>query len=312
MEVDWMKENPPLLEDFIEDCKMRDLSSETIRMYKSNVRRFLNEVSDPENAGEKELKEFLLYLKNEREVGYKTMVNYFSAVSSFYDYLIYEGRVEKNPVLPVRKRYLRSYKKENGSNNGNKKQVPEPKEMSGFINYIPKIRDKCIVLLTLKVGARRNEIIDMDVQDIDWEEYSIRLKDKPKRSNTIVYFDRETARVLKQWIDVRNERDLNTDALFVNEHGGRLKRHGVYHAVTKWAEKYGLHNPESDNPEEKLSVHTLRHVFTTYLIRNGMKREYIKELRGDTRSEAMDIYHQIDRDELRKEYQACMPELGIV
>ncbi len=306
-----MKESPPILQEFIEDCKMRDMSSDTIRSYRSNVGRFLDVVDEYEEAGEQELKDFLLYLKDEREVSYKTMVNYFSAVSSFYEYLTYEGKVEKNPVLPVRKRYLRRYKKDNG-NNGSKKQVPEPEEMSGFINYIPKLRDKAITLLFLKTGVRRNELIDIDVDDMNWEEYSIKLKDKPKRSNTIVYFDRETARILREWVEVRDGRKLDTDALFVGEQGERLKRHGVYQAVVHWAEKYGLHDPNSDDSEDKLTPHTLRHVFTTYLIRNGMKREYIKELRGDTRGEAMDIYHQIDHDELRKEYQACMPELGIV
>ena len=42
-----------------------------------------------------------------------------------------------------------------------------------------------------------------------------------------------------------------------------------------------------------------------------MSREYVKELRGDRRSEAIDIYHHIDREDLRKAYLACIPILGI-
>jgi integrase/recombinase XerD len=42
-----------------------------------------------------------------------------------------------------------------------------------------------------------------------------------------------------------------------------------------------------------------------------MKREYVKELRGDRREEAIDIYHHIDRDELRRAYLAYIPKLGI-
>jgi integrase/recombinase XerD len=42
-----------------------------------------------------------------------------------------------------------------------------------------------------------------------------------------------------------------------------------------------------------------------------MPREYVKELRGDKRREAIDIYHRIDREELRKAYLACIPKLGI-
>ena len=42
-----------------------------------------------------------------------------------------------------------------------------------------------------------------------------------------------------------------------------------------------------------------------------MRREYVKELRGDRRGEAIDIYHHIDRVELRKAYLAFIPKLGV-
>jgi len=303
------KDDPEILEDFIEDLHLREMSPETIRSYRSNVRRFLEIVPDYEEADEKEIKKYLQVLKNEKDLAYKTLANNFASVSSFYEYLKYEDIVDSNPVLLVRKRYLNKYKDD--QNNGSR-QVPDEKEMSGYINYIPNVRDKAIVLLFLKTGIRRNELIDIDVDDINWEDYSIQLKSKPKRSNTKVYFDHETANVLKRWLKIREDKEPETDALFVGEHKGRLKKKGVRTAVEKWAQKYGLHDPKSEKLEEKFTPHTLRTVFTTWLIRNGMKREYIKELRGDTRGEAMDIYHQIDHDELRKEYEASMPELGIV
>jgi integrase/recombinase XerD len=42
-----------------------------------------------------------------------------------------------------------------------------------------------------------------------------------------------------------------------------------------------------------------------------MRREFIKELRGDARREAMDIYDHIDRKELKRAYLAAIPVLGI-
>jgi len=43
----------------------------------------------------------------------------------------------------------------------------------------------------------------------------------------------------------------------------------------------------------------------------GMPREYIKELRGDTRGETIDIYDHIDMEELKASYLECVPRLGI-
>jgi integrase/recombinase XerD len=43
-----------------------------------------------------------------------------------------------------------------------------------------------------------------------------------------------------------------------------------------------------------------------------LSREFLKELRGDSRSEAVDIYDHIDLHELRRSYLAAIPRLGIV
>jgi len=37
----------------------------------------------------------------------------------------------------------------------------------------------------------------------------------------------------------------------------------------------------------------------------------IKELRGDARREAIDIYNHIDKKELKETYLACVSQLGI-
>lgn len=42
-----------------------------------------------------------------------------------------------------------------------------------------------------------------------------------------------------------------------------------------------------------------------------MRREYIKELRGDSRTGAFDLYNHIDLKELKEAYLACIPQLGI-
>lgn len=42
-----------------------------------------------------------------------------------------------------------------------------------------------------------------------------------------------------------------------------------------------------------------------------MPREYVKELRGDKRGEAIDIYHYIDRIDLRKSYLASILKLDV-
>lgn len=304
-----------LLRQFVDDCKIRGLTYHTVRCYRGQIRifrDFLNEHNRHFYDVDKDiLKEFIRYLRNQREVSQKRIENYFSSLSSFYDFLTYEDIVDKNMVLQVRKRYLRRYKKDN--NGGSHRKLVSVDEMANFINLISDIRDKAVALVLAKTGIRRGELISIDVNDIDWQEMSIRLKPKAKRSNLTVFFDNETAYILRKWLSKR-ESVVKDDckALFASyQYGTRLKRSGVYHPFISWAERAGLHDPDSDRLEDHFTPHCCRHWFTTHLRRAGMPREYIKELRGDARTEAMDIYHHIDREELKKSYQAHIPQLGV-
>jgi len=198
------------------------------------------------------------------------------------------------------------------SNGSGERKLISVEEMKRLIDSTMDRRNRAIITLLAKTGIRRGELIDIDLDDIDWKNQKIELKEKPKRSNRTVFFDDETNRILRRWLAVRDSyagEDCN--ALFVGEHEGRLKRHGVYLAVTKNAEKVGIHDPESDKMEDHFTPHCCRHWFTTHLRRNGMKREFIKELRGDTRGDAIDIYDHIDEKELKRAYLAHIPTLDV-
>jgi len=126
-----------------------------------------------------------------------------------------------------------------------------------------------------------------------------------------VFFDGECAQALNRWLAAREEAEPSTKALFTNQYGERLQRKGVYDSVVNQAERVELHDPDSNDLQDRFTPHCCRHWFTTHLRRSGMQREFIQELRGDTRSDSIDIYDHIDRDELREAYLAHIPTLGI-
>jgi len=305
--------NLDLIDEFYEDCEIKGMTPETIRRYKSSILIFndflTRRLTSLLNVDKGTLKEFLSYLRQERQVKQKTIENYFSALSSLYEFLEYEECIVKNPVLAVRKRYLRSYKKEKFSDS--ERKLISVEEMKLLINSILDTRDKAIITLLAKTGVRKGELISMDVDDIDWAENSITLKPKAKRSNRIVFCDDETARILKRWIRLREQRGPKCGALFIGETGTRVNRNGVYYVVRNHAQRVGLYNPNSDKMEDHFSPHCCRHWFTTHLRRAGMTREFIQELRGDRRRDAIDIYDHIDKEELREAYLAHIPQLGV-
>jgi len=46
-------------------------------------------------------------------------------------------------------------------------------------------------------------------------------------------------------------------------------------------------------------------------MRAGMKKEYVQWLRGDAIKEAVDIYFHINPEDVRKQYLAHVPPLGV-
>lgn len=314
-----------IVTEFLDDLRMPDKTKRTVDDYHSCIRVYrkwlddnqLNILSVNTLDDKGIIENFLKYLRFEYRkpdggtLSYKRIKSIFTALNGLYEYLEYHNRVSKNVIMTVRKRYLKQYKK--GYQPSERKFIDEDK-MRGFINSIANLRDKTIVVLLVKTGIRRNELIQIDVHDVDMDQQMIYLKKDRfhKRSNTVVFFDEETKQLLSLWLERRSMFAWeNEPALFVGQYGGRIDKNTVYESVVKWAIRFGIHDETSTYNKDHFSPHNLRHCFTTYLRRNGMPREYIKELRGDKRADIIDIYDHIDRKDLKREYLSAIPKFHI-
>ncbi|MDP7007848.1 MAG: tyrosine-type recombinase/integrase [Candidatus Poseidoniia archaeon] len=304
-----------LLDAYMADAQLQGLTAGTLKDYHCSIRIFLRFTKKPPvDVTLHDLRDFLGYLKKERDVHPKTVSRYFSAISSFYDFLLFEGRVPTNIVPPFRKRYINPMiRKLSGSEA--RRQLISVKQARMLVHSIFHPRDRALNVLLAKTGIRRAELMSIDLEDIDWDRQIIRLKPKPKRTNLLVFFDDEVARMLQRWLTARRSwtktGEDSAKALFLNQQGGRISRGGIYNAVVKYSTRVGLHDPTSKDPAKRFTTHCYRHFVTTHLLRNGMPREYVKELRGDSRHEAVDIYHHIDPRDLREAYLAAVPQLGL-
>lgn len=301
-----------LIEAFQEDAKLRGMSSGASPQYKSLLKIFAEFAHSNGygllNADRKILKDFIGYLREEKKAQ-STIKKNFAVLSVFYDFLVYDGYLEHNAVQQVRKRYLQMYKADTVSQT---RQIISIDQMAMLINSVIDTRDKAIITLLAKTGMRRGELLALDVDDLNLVEMTIMLKPTPKRSNKIMFFDHEAAAVLKKWLKARElYSKKKSNALFIARNGERLHRVRVNEVVRDAAIRVGLHNLESDKLENHFGPHCCRHWFTTHLIRAGMPRDFVKELRGDARHDAIDIYNHIDKKELRESYLAHIPQLGI-
>jgi integrase/recombinase XerD len=194
-----------LMLDFLNDCEVRGMSPRSLPGYKSALKMYGQYLDSGRleilRADREALRGFIEYMRNDRQVSQRTIELAFSVLSSFYEYLAFEGLVSTNPVIAVRKRYLRRYK-DNGD--GQDRQLISVEDMARMINGTLDIRDKTIITLLAKTGIKRNELISLDVADVDFIENKIRLKPTAKRSNRTVFIDDEAAFILRRWLRVRD------------------------------------------------------------------------------------------------------------
>lgn len=294
-----------IIRGYLEDCKVRGLTHQTVLTYKNSVMEFLARNPDPTEVELKDLTYHLERLRGRNLQG-STLKGHFAAISSLYDYLIFIGKAQTNPILPFRRRFLARIKESFGGDNT--RQLISIQQMCLLAGSAESTLDLTIIVLLAKTGIRRGELMALKISDLYFETGIIRLPDKAKRTNRIAFIDDELEAVLKRYL-VWREQHATGDWLWVTKHGGRIHKDYAGRVIKSLAMKLGLHEPKGVLCR-RLTPHCLRHFFTTHLFRAGMKEVYIEWLRGDSISgKSWKRYNRIDPERVRVEYLKCIPKI---
>lgn len=293
----------PYLEKFIGDCETKGMTHHSIETYQSNVMEFLTLYPRPQEVTMDHLRSYLNKLRA-RNLANATLKGYMSAVSSFYDFLVFEKEINFNPVLAFRKRYLDRTK-----NNPSERQLISIREMQEVFNAASHIVKRVIIMLLAKTGIRRGELLALKESHLDFQKKIIHIPYRSKRSHFTAFMDDELEQTLKEYLVWRHRR-VKTEYLLVSSKGGRIHKDAPGMIIAEIGEKLHLHIPGGPL-ERKLTSHCFRHWFTTHLFRAGMNPQYIKYLRGDSlRMESWQIYNRIDIELVRIEYLRCIPQIS--
>ncbi len=292
-----------IIENFRLDLELRQLRAHTIESYMSNVNHFLRHNPDFLKVDRNKLKIYLQKLQRKR-LSNSTIKTYFIAIHSFYEYLMYEGIVNENPIIPFRKRYLPKRHRKDTRQEISLNAAKVIIRSSGFI------LDRTLHLLFAKTGLRRGELLSLQLEDLDLKEYRIIIQLTGKRTEfRPIYFDDEFLFLLLDYLEWRQSY-AKSNYLFINPNTGK-KMHKDYPGsyLKKIGLKMGIHEPNGPM-HKKLTPHCWRYFFTTQLYRSGMDYEYIQYLRGDVMAtQSWQIYNHIDPEHVREEYLRCIPKL---
>lgn len=271
-----------------------------------------------------------------------TILNYLGTVKVLYGWMsMKEWGPDSNPIELAREQYKsenQSRIRRSGQHSGT---VVQPEEYLELVRANMGARLKSVLVVAVKTGLRRKELVSLKIQDVDLEEKRIYNRSPkgvgderlPKDSADQKLIDDECVAVLEDWFDKRevtlerlaerghkgrrgDEAKADTDWLYPNDAGEKL----TPMTMSRWWEKatgkaeYRMRGEDDElaNQFEDMTPHDARRCFTSWLNWEGCPRDVIKALRGDADGDMVSLYTQHGEDQVRQEYEDAMPHLGIV
>lgn len=165
-------------------------------------------------------------------------------------------------------------------------------------NDANKERDFAIITLFLNCGLRLSELIGINVQDIDFNEYKLNVIGKGNKERTI-YLNKACIDAINDYIRVRPTEGLKNDskasnkALFLSKRRERISNRMVQYIVEKELRKAGLDT-------SKYSTHKLRHTAATLMYQYGqVDIRALQELLGHKSISTTEIYTHVSNEQVR-------------
>ncbi|MEH7128698.1 tyrosine recombinase XerS [Neobacillus drentensis] len=174
------------------------------------------------------------------------------------------------------------------------------KDNKKLVNFyqLNKERDTAIVSLILGSGLRLSELVGIELDDIDFKKFCVRVIRKGNKEQ-FVYFSQVAMADLQEYLAVRMVKydlDKNEKALFVSGPTGpkvksrRLKARAVENLIEKYATAFG---------KPSLSVHKLRHSFATRYHAEINDVPKLRRQLGHSSIQTTMIYTHIKNDDLK-------------
>lgn len=276
-------------------------SLHTIKAYESDLKQFSDfsgevfEVSSFVDVTHSIVRSWIVSLMDQ-DVAARSIHRKISTLQSYFNFLIREKQVEKNPMTKVQRpkvgKKLPSFVEEEQLNNLFDNDL-FPDDFEGK-------RDRVIIELLYGTGMRRAEVCGLKESDFDIPRSTVRVLGK-RNKQRIVPLHVELINQIKNYLFEKKSlfSSNNKNEFFVTIRNQPIYPELVYRVVQKYLSKV--------TTAKKKSPHVLRHTFATHLLNKGADLNAIKELLGHSSLAATQVYTHNTIDKLKSIYNQAHP-----
>lgn len=266
----------------------RALSDNTIKSYFYDLKRF--DLYFKGNVLDLSYDELQRYLSSVKDLKARSLAHHITVLTSFYNFLVDEKIITNNPC-------------ENIINTKIPKKLPiylTEDEINKLLD-IPlhneyDYRNKAMLELLYATGLRISELINLKVNDVDFDECIVRVFGKGKKERIVpiadvalkylfIYLNKYRAIILGSSL---------SDYMFISNSKKNISRQAFFKILKKEANRSGI--------EKIVSPHVLRHSFATHLLSHGANLRVIQELLGHEDISTTEIYAHLINEKLKDDY----------
>lgn len=299
-----LKALPKIFSDYYTYLRAAKKTYTTIDTYINYVIHFAKFIGDGniskdfyKEVSTSEIERYIISLETKevngelKRIGTDIQCTRWSGLNAFFDFLVKRNYIATNPVANTTR------PKNTSEHTVTYLTRSEIKKILGVINRNPsevkRVRDKTIVSLALSTGMRVGAIVNLNVDDLNFDDQSISVIEKGNKSRQITIGD-NTVQLLKDWLLVRNENfnDVGIDALFISQKKSRITSQAVGDMIKKYTSQAGIN--------KHITPHKCRSSAATNLAASGVSIQAIAKQLGHSNISITQRYVDVLKEEKAK------------
>lgn len=284
-----------ILQDYSYYLKIeRGLSLNSINSYNQDVKKLIiyleenNIEVSPVKIDSEAIQQFIYTIA--KGLNARSQSRLISGLRSFFDYLIFEGYRETNPLELIESPKIG-------------RKLPDTLSIKEIDKIVAAIdlsnpqgeRNRAIIETLYSCGLRVSELTNLKISDLFFEEGFIKVTGKGDKQRFVPIGNSTQKYITIYKNEVRTHIPIVeafSDTLFLNRRGKQLSRAMIFTVVKQLAEKAGIH--------KTISPHTFRHSFATHLLENGADLRAIQLMLGHESITTTEIYMHVDKSHLKE------------
>ena len=265
-------------------------SFQTSRVYRYDLEMFFNYVGTvPTQVKPHHIRMFLNHLKTEKNYANTSLRRKLACLRSFFRFLKQERLISEDPTTATITPKLGQSLPKSASPDEVNQLLWTAKNMDKY-----PLRTYTMLQILYSTGIRVSELCDMNIEDIDFADGSIRIRGKGNKER-IVLLTPPAMNAIVEYIRFRPAEG----PLFLSRRNKRISPLTVQRAVREVANRAGL--------ASKITPHVLRHSFATHMLERGADVRVLQELLGHANLATTQIYTHVSLAHERAVFQRTHP-----